>query len=359
MKEDDTNNDNIVRSENHINISGDTIRQSMNGLIALGSITDEEAGHIIWAYSWAQANNLSMSNAARAIGLDPSTLGRLFSASYQAGYSKVVEKIAKFRKITEARSSRKDVGFIETSVWRKVDAVCTNALHEQMPAFIYGSSQIGKTTCLLEFARRNNHGTTKYFRMPAACTFGYFVRSLACSCFLGSQHTLEKYTLDRLRDRICASIDSNNLIIIDEFHQAMVTCRPHTAGQIVEFIREVYDRTHCGVVLSATKVGEKELEQGVNAGLYDQLRRRGMVKLVLPDTPSLPDIKKIAAHFELEPPEGEVLEAIRQMLKTSGTGMYIKYLQAAHSMSVKKEQPLTWDTFAQVYNGMLELAKGH
>ena len=359
MKEDDTNNDNIVRSENHINISGDTIRQSMNGLIALGSITDEEAGHIIWAYSWAQANNLSMSNAARAIGLDPSTLGRLFSASYQAGYSKVVEKIAKFRKITEARSSRKDVGFIETSVWRKVDAVCTNALHEQMPAFIYGSSQIGKTTCLLEFARRNNHGTTKYFRMPAACTFGYFVRSLACSCFLGSQHTLEKYTLDRLRDRICASIDSNNLIIIDEFHQAMVTCRPHTAGQIVEFIREVYDRTHCGVVLSATKVGEKELEQGVNAGLYDQLRRRGMVKLVLPDTATLPDIKKIASHFELPPPEGEVLEAIRQMLKTSGTGMYIKYLQAAHSFSVKKEQPLTWDIFAQVYNGMLELAKGH
>ena len=359
MKEEDTNNDNNVKSENHINISGDTIRQAMNGLIALGSVTEEEAGHIIWAYSWAQANNLSMSNAARAIGLDPSTLGRLFSATYQAGYSKVVEKLAKFRKITEARSSRKDVGFIETSVWRKVDAVCTNALHEQMPAFIYGSSQIGKTTCLLEFARRNNHGTTKYFRMPAACTFGYFVRSLAQSCFLGSQHTLEKYTLDRLRDRICASIDSNNLIIIDEFHQAMVTCRPHTAGQIVEFIREVYDRTHCGVVLSATKVGERELEQGVNAGLYDQLRRRGMVKLVLPDTATLPDIKKIAAHFELPPPEGEVLEAIRQMLKTSGTGMYIKYLQAAHSFSVKKEQTLTWDTFAQVYNGMLELAKGH
>lgn len=359
MKEEYTNNDNIVKSENHINISGDTIRQAMNGLIALGSVTEEEAGHIIWAYSWAQANNLSMSNAARAIGLDPSTLGRLFSATYQAGYSKVVEKLAKFRKLTEARSSRKDVGFIETSVWRKVDAVCTNALHEQMPAFVYGSSQIGKTTCLLEFARRNNHGTTKYFRMPAACTFGYFVRSLACSCFLGSQNTLEKYTLDRLRDRICASIDSNNLIIIDEFHQAMVTCRPHTAGQIVEFIREVYDRTHCGVVLSATKVGERELEQGVNAGLYDQLRRRGMVKLVLPDTASLPDIKKIAAHFELPPPEGEVLEAIRQMLKTSGTGMYIKYLQAAHSFSVKKEQPLTWDTFAQVYNGMLDLAKGH
>lgn len=359
MNTDIINDDNAVRNEARIQISGDTIRQAMNGLIALGEITEEEAGHILWTYAWAQTNNLSMSNTARAIGIDPSTLGRLFSATYSAGYSNVVAKLAKFRKLTEARSSRKNIGFIETSVWRKIDAVCTNALHEQMPAFIYGPSQIGKTTCLQEFARRNNHGTTKYFRMPAACTFGYFVRSLASACFLGTLHTVQKYSLDRLRDRICDSIDHKNLLIIDEFHQAMVTCQPYTAGKIVEFIREVYDRTHCGVVLSATKVGERELEQGVNAGLYDQLRRRGMVKLVLPDTATLPDVKKIASHFELEPPEGEVLEAIRQMLKTSGTGMYIKYLQAAHSMSAKKEQPLTWSAFAQVYNGMLELAKGH
>ena len=41
-----------------------------------------------------------------------------------------------------------------------------------------------------------------------------------------------------------------------------------------------------------------------------------------------------------------------------GTGMYIKYLQAAHSLAVRRSQKLSWEHFAAVWDGMRRLAAG-
>ena len=87
-----------------------------------------------------------------------------------------------------------------------------------------------------------------------------------------------------------------------------------------------------------------------------QLRKRGMIKLVLPDMPPASDIRKIAAAFGLPTPEGRVAESIRQMLKASGLGMYVKYLQSAHVLATGRGEKPTWDTFAAVCDGMAALA---
>lgn len=335
-----------------ISVPGDKVMAAVRGLEASGQITGLQADDILWFYNFVQASSLSLENAGRAVGISGTTVYRLFTASYAASYDSVLEKVSKFRTLTEERQKRKAIGFVETSTWKKIDAVCRQALNAQMPAFIYGPSQMGKTTCLLEFARRNNHGTTKFIRMPASPTFIYFVKTLARACSISAQHN----TVDDLRERICHALDSRNLLVVDEFHQALVTTDPIRAARIVEFIREVYDRTGCGIVLSATRVGETELERGRNAGVYDQLRRRGMAKLVLPDMPPASDIRKIAAAFGLPPPEGRCLETIRAMLKTSGLGMYVKYLQSAHVLAASRSEKPSWDTFAAVYDGMAALA---
>ena len=335
-----------------ISIPGDKAMAAVRGLEASGQITGQQADDILWFYSYVQGSSLSLENAGRAVGMSGTTVYRLFTASYQASYDAVVEKVAKFRALAEERQKRKAIGFVETSTWKKVDAVCRQALNAQMPAFIYGPSQTGKTTCLLEFARRNNHGTTRYVRMPASPSFSYFVATVARACAIGAHHN----SCDDLRDRVCRAIDGRNLLIIDEFHQALVTVTDRRAAQIMEFIREIYDRTGCGIVLSATRVGESEIERGRNAGIYDQLRRRGMVKLVLPDTPPASDIRKIAAAFGLPAPDGAALAAIRSMLKTSGLGMYVKYLQSAHVLAAGRGEKPTWDAFAAVCDGMAALA---
>ena len=335
-----------------ISVPGDKAMAAVRGLEASGQITGAQADDILWLYNFVQAKSLSLENAGRAVGMSGTTVYRLFTASYQASYDAVLEKVAKFRALTEERQKRKAIGFVETSTWKKVEAVCRQALNAQMPAFIYGPSQMGKTTCLLEFARRNNHGTTKYIRMPASPSFSFFVKTVAAACSISPYHN----SADQLRERVCHALDSRNLLIVDEFHQAMVTVTDRRAATIMEFIREIYDRTGCGIVLSATRVGEAEIERGRNAGIYDQLRRRGMAKLVLPDTPPASDIRKIAAAFGLPAPEGRVAESIRQMLKASGLGMYVKYLQSAHVLAAGRGEKPTWDTFAAVCDGMAALA---
>ena len=336
-----------------ISVPGDKVMSAVRGLEASGQITSEQSADILWLYNFVQASSLSLENAGRAVGLSGTTVYRLFTASYAASYDAVLEKVAKFRRLTEERARRKSIGFVETSTWKKVEAVCRQALAAQMPAFIYGPSQMGKTTCLLEFQRRNNHGTTKYIRMPASPSFSFFVKTVARSCSISANHN----SVDELRERVCHALDSRNLVIVDEFHQALVTVSDHRAAQIMEFIREIYDRTGCGIVLSATRVGEAEVERGRNAGLYDQLRRRGMVKLVLPDTPPASDIHAIAAAFGLPAPQGRVAETVRAMLRTSGLGMYVKYLQSAHAYAASRDEKPTWDTFASVYDAMADLAR--
>lgn len=335
-----------------IKIPGDRLERAVQSLVREGCITDDQGDEIRWFYQWAQGNRMSLSAAGRAADISPTSVYRLFTASYAAAYDGLVGKIAKFHRLEEQRAKRLDVGFIETATWRKIAAVCSQALNMQLPAFIYGPTQMGKTTCLEEFARRNNHGTTKFIRVPAAPSFSYFVKTVGRACFIGYSSD----NIDHIRDRIYNSITSRNLLIFDEFHQAMVTVGDKVSAKIWEFIREIYDRTGCGIVLCATDVGLVEVEQGRNAKTYNQLRARGMTKLVLPSMPAASDIRKIAAAFDLPAPEGRVAETIRKMLKTSGLGMYVKYLQAAHVLAKNRKEPFTWDTFAAVYDGMAAMA---
>lgn len=339
---------------NYVTLSGDKVKEVTLALVTTGELTPEMADDVFWLFQWLKGNHLTESGAAKLVGLDASTLHRVLRGQYGASYAGVCAKIAKFRQLTEARAHKRDAGFIETSTWRKINAVCANALNDQMPAFIYGASQIGKTTCLLEFARRNNHGTTKYLRMPAACSFSYFVRSLAASCYITHNRFMR---IDDMRDRVCATLDSRNLLIVDEFHQTFSTVGDRVSMQILEFIREVYDRTRCGVVMAATRLGERQFEGGPNALVFDQFRRRGMIKLILPDTPPQADVNAICRAYKLDPPAGDALATVRQMLRQSGTGMLVKYLQAATSVAGKRDEPLTWDTFLSVWAGLSALAQ--
>lgn len=339
---------------NYVALSADKVKEVCSALVVTGELTPEMSSDIFWLFGWIRGSKLTESGAAKIVGLDASTIHRVLRGQYGASYAGVCAKIARFRKITEARAHKRDAGFVETSTWKKINAVCTSARVDQLPAFIYGASQIGKTTCLLEFARRNNHGVTKYVRMPCHCSFSYFVRSLAGACYL----TNNRYCrIDDMRDRICATLDSTNLLVVDEFHQAFTTCGQEVERSIMEFVREVYDRTQCGIVMSATKLGRREFEGGRNAAVYEQFRRRGMVTLSLPDAPPQSDVNLIAGAYKLDAPTGEVLTAIREMLKRSGVGMYVKYLQKAASVAAQRGEPFTWETFLSVWAGLSALAE--
>ena len=337
------------------------IRRAIAHAITVGKIKDEEAGEkVFWLYSFARESSLSYKELAAEMARrlsaqrapNGNTIYQVFHGSYQAAsWAGFVEIVEDFRSIIEEDAKRKNIGFVQTETARIIFNACRSALNDAMPAFIYGASQIGKTTALEEFQRTHNHGRTKYLRMGSRWTKGRVVRELAGMLGNGTKHTKQW----ALEDAIFGGLSKFNLLIVDEFHLALETTSEAAAKEIVEFLREIYDRTGCGLVLSSTKVGLEGLENGRNKMLFDQLRRRGVVRVILPDVPKIKDINAFARSFDLPIPAGETLASIKMLLKTRGLGVFVKYLQKAYALAKASGEALTWEGFKAVNDGYAAL----
>ncbi len=337
------------------------IRRAIAHAITVGKIKSEEDGEtVFWLYSFAREETLSYKELAAEMARrlsaqrapNGNTIYQVFHGSYQAAsWAGFVEIVEDFRSIIEEDAKRKNIGFVQTETARIIFNACRSALNDAMPAFIYGASQIGKTTALEEFQRTHNHGRTKYMRMGSRWTKGRVVRELASMLGNGTKHTKQW----ALEDAIFGGLSKFNLLIVDEFHLALETTSEAGAKEIVEFLREIYDRTGCGLVLSSTKVGLEGLENGRNKMLFDQLRRRGVVRVILPDVPKIKDINAFARSFDLPIPAGETLASIKMLLKSRGLGVFVKYLQKAYALAKASGEALTWEGFKAVNDGYAAL----
>lgn len=344
---------NDQEEQNRVSVPGDTVLTALGRLVTEGEISEEDKALIWWFYGHVRDRGMSLRDAGKCLDRDATTVHRLFNGRYGAKYDNLVAEIKRYKQIASAREKRKDIGYIETSTWRKISAVCRGALEDNMPAYIYGSSQVGKTAALLEYQRRNNHGQTRYVRMPAAPSHPLVISYVAEACYISTRHKQSD-----MRRRIMDALDDRTLLIVDEFHQALLNTSELGARKIVEFIREVYDRTGCGVVICGTKILRDELERGRQSLVWEQFRRRGMVELVLPDAPPKSDIVKIASAFGLPEPDAAMQKTIHDMLVSSGIGKYIKYLQYAYGLAKSDGKPLSWEHFNKAYRSVMALSKG-
>jgi DNA transposition AAA+ family ATPase len=337
-----------------ISTPGDQVQAAISRLVKDDEIDEAASRDIWWFYCHAMDRNWSTSDAGKAIETDGTTISRLFRGRYGARYDNLVASVRRYRSLVEARGGRTELGFVETTTWEKIEAVCRHALVSQAPVFIFGDSQIGKTTCLEEYARRNNHGQTRYIRMPAAPGFVGVQREVARACYLS-----DGLSSAAMRDRVMAAINDQMLLIVDEMHQALLPgAREGTAVRIVEWFREIYDRTRCGIVFVGTRVFRHELERGKLALVLEQFRRRGIIQLQLPATPPKADVAKIAKAFGLGAPEGIAADVVDGMLKACGLGQYVKFLQSASNLAAKQKKPMSWDHFVMAYDVVRKLNSG-
>ena len=335
-----------------IQYPADKVREGLKTLCASGRLSEDEAELVFWFYSYGQDNRFTYKQLGEAIGMSQTVAYHIVKCDYQASYKNILPEIAKLKKHVEEDSKRKAIGFVETKTATDIFRACESALYDHMPTFIYGASQIGKTTALLEFQRTHNHGTTRYIRMGSKWSKPRFVEELAivCKCYSKSARTAD------LERRICGSLSERNLLIIDEFHLALFATSDSNSREIMEFVRELFDRTGCAPVFSGTPVAAQEFESGRYAKMFDQLRRRGLVKVMLPDVPPVKDINTFARSFDLPLPTGTVLAGIKDMLRSSGLGKFVKYLQKSYALAKAAKKELDWEIFMEVTNGYARLA---
>ena len=335
-------------------IGGDRIKSILAELVSVGKYTQSQADLVWWFFCVGRDNSWSARQAAQALGLSsPSTVSRLFSGNYGASVASLCERIERYKRSLDERGNANDMPFVETSISRAVEQACKAAWLSQSVAFIWGESQTGKTYALRHYQATHNHGQTKFIRIPTASTIQLASAEIARACAVSGDGEWSQ-----IRQRILKAVDSQNLVIVDEAHQVFTTTADKQAKKVLEFLREIHDRTGSGLVLCMTNMGRDCIETSTLAPVFRQLSKRGVVKLQLPDTAPLRDFLDIASSaFSLPPPEGQTLETVKHIRIAGGIGVYCKYLQMARRLADNKEETLAWSHFQAAYDALAALSK--
>lgn len=336
-----------------LNIGGDKVKPGLAELVQTKKATQEQADLVWWYFSYSKENGFSLRRASAELGFDSTTtLYRVFNCSYEAKLDNVCARIARLKRTVEARGNINDVPFVETSIARKVQQVCHAAWASQSIAMIWGDTQTGKTYSAEHFAAANNHGTTKYIRMPAKAGIQMVAKEFAKACYVSAESSFEG-----IRDRILKAIDYTNLIIVDEVQEAFISYQKTSAVAILEFVREIYDRRKCGMVLLMNNLGRDEIERGKLSPVLKQLSRRGVIKLQLPDQAPEADFHLIAKKaFGLDKPEGDDLEIVRTIRHLNGIGVFCHYLKIGARIAKNAGEEFAWDHFRRGWSMLASLS---
>jgi hypothetical protein len=307
---------------------------------ATSDLPDNQRSAIRRFHALYMEQNLSIDEAAKLIRKDGSTLSLVFRGKYNAALDKVVEEIESYFDLSDKRSAGRKVEFIKTKLTTRIWQVCDVALELQRWAYIFGESQIGKTEALLAYARAHNHGSTIYIAMPTGGALGNFLTALAKKLRISPQ-----LRESELRQRIIEAFDDRMLLIIDEASRCIPQGGRGNAERRVasiEFTREIFDESHCGVVVCATNIFRDEMEDGILEKILRQSKRRRAVSMVLDDIPTPEDLNTFAAAYGLAPAEGKALELQNLLCGDEALGMWLTLLRLAAKTASDNKQKMAW-----------------
>ena len=340
---------------------------------ATQTLPEEQREAIRWLDQHCRTARLTLRDVASQIVKDdgqPYSMASLYAvltgkrSDEGAGVERVCEAILRFKRRTLETAPRMSTGFIETDLSRLMFGAFRRALDHHRLSFVFGESQIGKTAAAVEFQRQNNHGKTVMIRMPTGGSL------TTLSDEMSQMFGIARNNLAGGRRRVMDCFDESNLLIVDECQHAL-----HTRSGIsrsLEFLREIYDRRRCGMVLIGNYAFKGALE---NSSVLKQLwRRRSPGSVVhLPEVPGPRDIVRFAAAFGLPPaPEEEagvrfrvidnetgqevtrtykaVPAAVQHtILKRQGLGSWIKLLEDARDQAVADKKPMSWGRVLYTY----------
>lgn len=331
-----------------IQIDKDTLESSV-----LATMPADDADQLRWLYQLATTRNWSISEIAKRTGLNPSTLSRVYRGSYGAGLDNVLQTLRTFRAQWAEIDAAGNPDFIKTSACAKVWFAFDKARNFGSIVTIWGRMGSGKTVAAEQYIREHGHGKTYLIRIPAACSSSLLVKMVAAA--LGVSTHQNDFDM---RKAIVKSLSAGQrLLIIDEFHQVFLTTRGDTAIKLAEFLREIYDRSGCGLALIGTEKVKSELFEGQHKQALEQITDRGTIQVALAAKPTRSDVGRFCAHYGLPVPTGEHGELLDDIIARHGLRKLCLHLRDGAAFAGKKSEAYTWSHFAEAFRLIQALNK--
>lgn len=334
----------------------------------VSKLPEDDQATVYWLDDYARGKDLPLDELAARLkqpGGKPysrdSVYQFLSGRRETAQLANMLASIADLKKLETERDKITRIGFVETDITKRVFKTCETTRNFGKLGLLIGNTHIGKTTALMEYTRRNNHGGTHYVRMPAGGGITAFLRRLAA--VLNIANTGNNYTIGR---NIMERFDERVLLIVDEFHQC---CPRPTAGSrqntgkpsvyfTVEWLRELHDETRCPILYSTTPVYDLATKDAAFAGIFKQSLQRAMVTVRLPDRPTKMSLDSFSKHFGLPPATDEALDVQTEIVGQQSLGKWISILEGASRIASHAAAPLDWSHVLKSHAALVRLENG-
>lgn len=323
-----------MNAQDTINIPRETV------LDATETLPEAQRGIIRALYERALEKKLGLRELADAIGYDRTTIHKIFSGTHGAGKTEFCDAAARWLKLEAERAGTERLDFVETDLAKKIWGAVDRARRYNKITFVFGESQIGKTASLEAYAARNPKDTV-FVRMPSSPTLRLFVHLLS-----ERLHAPKNASFAARREWIVSHVGENDVLVIDEAHQVFLTenrLNP-TLAKIFEYIREIHDRTHCGITLVATNIFADEFTRDATmAKVMAQTQRRGLYAFRCPDNPSERDLARFAEAYNLPPITPEAKAIQDDVIENEKLGVWLTILRMGAATARNKKRAIDWD----------------
>lgn len=330
-----------------INIGGHTVTQATEHL------PEKQKTLVRWLHHYARTHRMEWKDLEAAVGVSTTTIFRIWKDQYRntttkerVDISNICDKIAKLKAGEERGGKEKNPEFVLTTVAELINWLCERALRNHRMAFLFGDGQVGKTMGLTQFAAEHNGGQTAYWDFPPGGV-QYMLKRFAKSLLVPTNQPF-----DGLIEDIIAALDPSKLVIIDDVHRVFESYQKTSIVRCLSTLQYIYDRSGCGMVISATCAFRDQVKFGEFKNALKQLNRRGRsYELMLPAVPPREDLDRIANWFGLNPaPAKSPAESIMNHIAAEdGIGVFRLRLLDAQDYAKGKKHSLCWDDFVQAY----------
>ena len=268
---------------------------------------EQELLEWLWGYTFDALGN-SKTELCRQLGYDYKFIYDVWTGAYDGDLDTFCAAIQSL-KMRAAQS----MPLVETIVVKRLLEAFDYARDYSAMVSIQGPTGRGKTYTAKYWARNNNHGRTRYIRVPSGCTRRQIVCMLCSSCGIG----VNGHKTTELEQRLFKAFTSRNVIIVDEAGH-LVPKATANGTSAIELLRDLHDICGCAVVMIFTDVYLKEMKSGRLADYFEQFRGRIKFELIIPDKIFRSEVEEVLRSFIPDPPQKLIEYAYKTACERDG-----------------------------------------
>lgn len=296
----------------------------------------EVSENLAWFHQHALEDHLDWKSCCSALGYSQTTIYRVLKGTYEGDYSKVVAGIQSYRTIVAERHSIKHAAFRETRITKLVTGALSYAMANNSITKISGESRQGKTVAAKWWRDQGNQGRTTFITAPAYGAARALLKEIAQN--LGVNRNTG---LTNMHESILRAFNENRMLIVDEAHRLLPKDR-RGEPTLLEILRDIHDRTGCGLALLSTRRFDVGLHKGDYQ--YEQILGRIGMPVQLPETFVWGDISPIVDQYCKGIPAGLQKELVQIANREGRLGILCEVLKFASRIASKSNRSLVPDT---------------